>query len=107
MQEAVRNVFIHEELLGYIVELTEKTRASASVVLGVSTRGAIALANLCRAYAALCGRAYVLPDDVQLLLPYSYAHRIIHRGGSAGYTADLLREIIADTKVPSENYKGR
>ena len=105
IQESVKEVFIHDELLGYIVELTEKTRTASSVTLGVSTRGAIALAALCRAYAALCGRSYVLPDDIQYLIIHAYAHRIIHRGGSAGYAAGLLRDIIADTKVPSENYR--
>ena len=106
IQQAVKTVFIHDDLLGYIVELTEKTRLADSVILGASTRGAIALAGLCRAYAALSGREYVLPDDVQLLLPYVYAHRIIHRGGSAGYAGDLLRGIITETTVPSENYWG-
>jgi len=106
IQQAVKTVFIHDDLIGYIVELTEKTRTADSVILGASTRGAIALACLCRAYAALCGREYVLPDDVQLLLPYAYAHRIIHRGGAAGYANDLLRDIITETTVPSENYWG-
>jgi len=106
IRKAVKTVFVHDELLGYIVELTEKTRAKDSVVLGVSTRGAIALTNLCRAYAALSGRTYVLPDDVQLLLPYAYAHRIIIRGGPAGHASDMLRDVITETKVPSENYRG-
>jgi len=106
IQETVNKIFIHEELLGYIVELTEKTRSSNTVLLGVSTRGALMLAKLCRAYAALSGREYVQPDDVQLLLPYAYTHRIIRRGGTEGDTEELLRGIIRDTKVPSENYKG-
>jgi len=106
IQEAVNKIFIHDELLNYIVELTEKTRTSNKVILGVSTRGALALAKLCRAYASLCGRAFVLPDDIQLLLPYVYSHRIIRRGGTEGDTGELLKGIINDTKVPSENYEG-
>ena len=106
IQETVNKIFIHEELLGYIVELTEKTRISSAVVLGVSTRGAIMLAKLCRAYAALSGREYVLPDDIQLLLPYAYMHRIKRRGGTDEDTEELLQGIIRDTKVPSENYRG-
>jgi MoxR-like ATPase len=107
MQKTAKSVFIHDELLGYIVELTEKTRTDASVILGVSTRGAIALSSLCQAYAALSGREYVHPDDVQKLIPYAYAHRIIHRGGSAGSVEGLLKDIVADTKVPSEDYRGK
>jgi len=106
IQETVNKIFIHEELLGYIVELTERTRTSGTVILGVSTRGAIMLAKLCRAYAALSGREFVLPDDIQMLLPYAYSHRIIRRGGTEGDTEELLQGIIKDTKVPSENFKG-
>jgi len=106
IQATVNKVFIHEELLDYIVELTEKTRVSGIVLLGVSTRGALALAKLCRAYAALNGREYVLPDDIQLLLSYAYSHRIICRSGIEGDADELLNGIIKDTKVPSENYRG-
>jgi MoxR-like ATPase len=100
----VKNVTISDDLLTYITALTEKTRTAATVVLGVSTRGAIALSNICRAYAALNGRAYVLPDDIQYLLKYAYAHRIICRGGGADVANELLEEIIKEVKVPSENY---
>jgi len=104
IQNAVKSVYMHDDLIGYIVELTEKTRTAGAVVLGVSTRGAIALANLCRSFAAISGRDHVLPDDVQRLIPYAYSHRLIHRGGTIDHSTNLLRDIIADVKVPSENY---
>jgi MoxR-like ATPase len=104
IQQTVKKVTIDEELLTYITLLTEKTRTAATAVLGVSTRGAIALSNICRAYAALNGRTYVLPDDIQYLLKYVYAHRIICRGGGADVANELLKEIIKEVKVPSENY---
>jgi len=105
IQASVKKVFIHDELIKYIVEMTEKTRYSDAVILGVSTRGAIALARLCRAYAAVKGRTYVLPDDIQQLLPYAYSHRIIHRSGAERGTKELLQKIIAETKVPSERFE--
>jgi len=104
IQQAVKKVTISDDLLTYITLLTEKTRTAATAVLGVSTRGAIALSNICRAYAALNERAYVLPDDIQYLLKYVYAHRIICRGGGADAADELLKEIIREVKVPSENY---
>jgi MoxR-like ATPase len=104
IQQTVKKVTIDEELLTYITLLTEKTRTAATAVLGVSTRGAIALSNICRAYAALNGRTYVLPDDIQYLLKYVYAHRIICRGGGANVADELIKEIIREVKVPSENY---
>ncbi|MCL2220740.1 MAG: MoxR family ATPase [Oscillospiraceae bacterium] len=104
IQQTVKKVTISDDLLTYITLLTEKTRTAAAAVLGVSTRGAIALSNICRAYAALNGRTYVLPDDIQYLLKYVYAHRIICRGGGADVANELLEEIVRDVKVPSENY---
>ena len=104
IQKTVKSVFIHDDLFTYMTELTEKTREAEAVILGISTRGAIALANLCRAYTAIQGREFVTPDDVQFLIPYVYAHRIIHRSSSSGYPKNLLNEIISDTKAPSENY---
>jgi len=47
-----------------------------------------------------------IEDDIQLLLPYAYTHRIIRRGGTEGDTEELLKGIIKDTKVPSEKYEG-
>jgi len=104
IQQTAKKVTISDDLLAYITALTEKTRTAATVVLGVSTRGAIALSNICRAYAALNGRTYVLPDDIQYLLKYVYAHRIICRGGGVDIANELLKEIIEEVKVPSENY---
>jgi MoxR-like ATPase len=104
IQKVVKTVFIHDELLYYIVKLTEKTRTADEVVLGVSTRGTISLMNLSRAYAAINGRKFVIPDDVQMLFPFAYAHRIIHRRAIAEYTFELLDRIIKDVKVPSEDW---
>ena len=102
-QKAVRDVHVHPELVAYIVELTEMTRATERVTLGASTRGGIALAGMCRAYAAICGRGFVIPDDVQFLLPYVYAHRLIYRGGDSPF--DLLGEIMRSVKTPSEDWR--
>ena len=104
IQKTIKTVFIHDDLYTYMTEITEKTRKADAVMLGVSTRGVIALASLCQAYASLDGREFVTPDDVQLLVPYVYAHRIVHRSGSKEYPVKLLKDIIADTKAPSENY---
>ena len=105
MKRVIETIFIHDDLLSYIVELTEQTRTASFAVLGVSTRGAVALKTLCMSYAALCGRSYVLPDDIQFLLPYAYAHRMIMRTGSADNANELLTNIMEGIKVPSEDYR--
>ena len=107
---SISDVFIHDDVYGYIVALAEATRDHASIQLGVSTRGAISLAKLSRVYAAINGREFVTPSDVQFLLPYVFSHRVMLRGGLHGRNSKvqaLLEEIMSSIKAPVENWKGR
>lgn len=107
-QALVKNVYIHDELCGYITRLAEKTRSHEACALGVSPRGTIALARCCQSYAAIQGRLFVTPDDVKHLLPYVFGHRIILRGGMKGREAritEVLAHIVSDEPVPTENWR--
>jgi MoxR-like ATPase len=76
-QSAVRQVYVDDLVKEYIVELATATRNHPDVYLGVSPRGSLALFKTTRAYAALQGRDYVIPDDVKGLLEATFAHRLI------------------------------
>jgi MoxR-like ATPase len=76
-QEAVKAVHVSTAVREYIVALVESTRHHQDVFLGASPRGSIALFNATRAWAAIHGREFVLPDDVKLLAEPTLAHRII------------------------------
>ncbi len=99
-QEAVKTVHVAPSVREYIVSLVEATRNHDEVFLGASPRGSIALFNASRAWAAIRGRNFVLPDDVKFLAIPTLSHRIIV-GPSArmqGYDSrsvvnDLLRTI--------------
>ena len=60
-----------------IVDLVAKTRLHRQVVVGVSPRGSLALLKLARAWAAMAGRSYVMPDDIKLFTQPVLSHRII------------------------------
>jgi MoxR-like ATPase len=79
MQAALEDVFVSDALEGYIVALTQATRADARVALGASPRGTLALLKLARAEAALRGREFVLPDDVKAMAVAALAHRLVLR----------------------------
>ena len=79
MQAALEDVFVSDALEGYIVALTQATRADARVALGASPRGTLALLKLARAEAALRGREFVLPDDVKAMAVPALAHRLVLR----------------------------
>ncbi len=85
----------------YIVRIVEETRNSERVELGVSGRGMLSLAAVARAYAALDGRDYVVPDDIKYLAPCVLSHRLIMRGGED--PDDFVREILGRIWAPTEN----
>ncbi len=79
MRQAVEAVIVDEELGAYIVDLVARTRAHPSVYVGASPRGSLALFKLSRAWAAIEGRDYVIPDDVKRFAVAALAHRMILR----------------------------
>ena len=101
IRELVRRVQVHEEVLGYAVELAEATRKHPAVTLGVSPRGSIALIRAAQARAATRGRDFVGPEDIKALAPSTLPHRIGVRGGVSGATAQgVIREIVESVTPP-------
>jgi MoxR-like ATPase len=77
MQRLVEEVFIDEDLEGYLVDLTTRTRAHHQVAVGSSPRGTLALMKLSRAWAAVQGRSFVIPDDVKHFVRPALSHRLL------------------------------
>ena len=107
LQEQVRQVRVAPVLLGYMLDLVERSRKHPSLVLGVSTRGALALHRACQALALVEGRDYVIPDDVVRMAVPVMAHRIMLAGGEVeeGWSRSeaeraVIREIVDATRVP-------
>ncbi len=105
MVEAVRTVHVAESVERYIVAVCRATRSHEDVELGASPRASLALLRACRAVAALDGRDYATPDDVQFLLPHLLPHRLIMRAEAqlagrdpAGVVQDVLRGVPAPTE---------
>jgi MoxR-like ATPase len=103
MREAVEEVYVDPDVRGYMVELATKSRKHPKVVVGVSPRGSIALLKLARAWAAIHGRNFVIPDDVKQFTQPALAHRItldsslwdIHQSEN-----NIIREITRSVAVP-------
>jgi MoxR-like ATPase len=105
VQQSIHAVALHHDIAGYIVDLAEATRAHKSVELGVSPRGALALAKISQARAAMEGRDYVAPEDVKYLAPYVFTHRLILRGlNNRAQKAAVVEEILATVKAPTEDF---
>ena len=76
MQEALENVHVSQSVGYYMVDIVRSTRDSASVQVGASPRGTLAILKLARAKAALAGRDFVTPDDVKTVAVPALAHRL-------------------------------
>jgi MoxR-like ATPase len=77
MRQAVEEVHIEPDLERYIVALVAETRRFRQVAVGASPRGSLALLKLARAWSAMQGRDYVIPDDVKEFITPALIHRLI------------------------------
>ena len=103
MRRFVEDIFIHPDVERYIVELVAMTRKHRQVAIGVSPRGSLALLKLTRAWAAIHGRSFVLPDDVKQFARDALCHRIILEPslwGSKNIENTVIDEVVQSISVP-------
>ncbi len=99
LQREVRAVHIAEAVLDYTQTLLARTRERADLKLGLSPRAGQGLIRAAQAWAYLSGRAAVLPEDVQAVLPAVVAHRLERRDPAATHE-DLAGELVRAVAVP-------
>ena len=101
LQQSVRTVHISDDVRRYILAITRGTREHPTVELGVSPRGTLALYRGSQALAALRGREYVIPSDVQHLAPAILTHRI-HISPQTRLRGRTPQEVVTEItgKVP-------
>ena len=105
MTELSRQVHTSPLVLDYVARIVDATRNATQVRLGVSVRGAIALARAARTWALAHGRTYVTPDDVKSLADPILAHRLIldPEAEFDGVTATaVIGQILLDTPPPTQ-----
>ena len=102
-QEEIQAVTVEDAIFDYIVSLAEASRDSPELVLGGSPRASIALLLASKTYAALEGRNYIVPDDVKLLTPHVYRHRVLLKPEAEieGLSADnVIEQLLASAEIP-------
>lgn len=108
MQREVKEVFVHDWIFGYIVELAKATRENEWTELGLSPRGTVALTAMAKACAWLNGREYVVPSDVQEIFPCVTEHRIIlNMKAKVGHIKkeELIRRVLESVPTPTMRQK--
>lgn len=102
-RELVRRVIVRDEIVAYVSELVRATRADFQFALGASPRAGLLLLRAAKAQAALEGRDYVLPEDVQSVFLPALRHRVILDPASEveGLTPDAaLERTLRTVTVP-------
>jgi len=110
VREVVRSVHVSGDVARYVVALTRATRESELVRLGASPRASLALQRAAQAVAALDGRDYVVPDDVQGVAAPVLAHRLLLARDAVveGRTAEaVVGEVVRAVPVPAEGQGDR
>jgi MoxR-like ATPase len=103
LREKVRLVHVEDNLMDYIVSVVTTTRSHPALFLGASPRASVALLNSCKSLAALRGRDFIIPDDVQELAYPVLRHRIIltpEREMEGATPDDIIKMILEKTEVP-------
>ncbi len=103
LREAVSQVAVKENVLGYMEDIVTMTRQEERFVLGASPRALLALVRASQACAFLQGRDYVKPDDVKAVAKYVLAHRLVLSPEARLQMAkaeNILEQIIVKAKVP-------
>jgi MoxR-like ATPase len=102
-QELIKQVKVEDQLIKYIAEIVTNTREHGRLYLGASPRASLALLKSSKALAAMRGRDFIIPDDVQFLAYHVLNHRIIlsPEAEMEGVTTeDVIKEIIQKIEVP-------
>ncbi|TNY38555.1 AAA family ATPase [Thermomonospora catenispora] len=99
-QQTVAAVHASDELLRYVVDLLSATRVHPLAAVGASPRAGLLLLAAARAAAALDGREFVLPDDVQTMARPVLTHRIQPSGaGGADAQAEIVEDVLAKVRA--------
>jgi MoxR-like ATPase len=107
MMRAARGVYVSDPVSRYTVAIVQATRGHEEIRLGASPRATLQLIRAAKTRAALDGRDFVLPDDIDALAAPVLAHRLVATGralgqGGRGQAAvvEILERIVASTSVP-------
>ncbi|KQR46580.1 MULTISPECIES: AAA family ATPase [Frigoribacterium] len=111
MIAAVRTVYTAEPVERYAVDVVQATRRHPDVRLGASPRATLQLMRAAKSWAALNGRGFVVPDDVDAMSGPVLGHRIILAGragaGAVSAAYDVVADVVASTDVPLGDTAGR
>lgn len=112
LQEECRNIYVHNDLRNYIVELVQASRYGGGAGMGqpgmqegISPRGTLALLRASQGYAFVQGRDYVVPEDIKAVAIPVLAHRLIAEEDDYRHKTNKIQGLLQSVAVPTEDWK--
>lgn len=112
LQEECRNIFVHNDLRNYIVDLIQASRvggiegvAGMAMAEGVSPRGTLSLLRASQGYALIQGRDYVVPEDIKAVAVPVLAHRLLSESDDYRQKVKRIQGLLQFVAVPTEDWK--
>ena len=99
LQQQVKTIKASEALLDYIQRLIACTREHNHLQYGISPRGGLALLQAAKAWAFIHDRQFIVPEDVQAVLPSVFLHRLIHAADSPSEAAAIVQSLCKSVPV--------
>jgi len=103
IQDAVGKVIVEDNLVKYIAAITHKTRNHGKIYLGGSPRASLSIIKSAKSMAAIRGRDFVTPEDIQFVAPHVLNHRLIMTPEAemeGVRVEDVIEEIVKTLEVP-------
>lgn len=103
LRRSLENIRVSDAVTAYIVALVSATRSCSGVAMGASPRASRALFRVSKAWAAMHGRRFVTPDDVQYLAGFVLSHRLLldSEAQLSGQTGEaVVKSLLASVPVP-------
>jgi MoxR-like ATPase len=103
LRQVIKSVIIEEKLLHFIARITHSSRNDKAVYLGASPRASLSILNASKAFAALSGRDFVIPDDIINVAAPVLRHRIIltpEKEMEGVKEDEVIQKIVLSLEVP-------
>ena len=103
VQQLVIDIVIEDALVNYVAQLVDKTRNHGKIYLGASPRASLAILKSAKAIAAIRGRGFVTPDDIQFVSSHVLNHRLILTPDAemeGTTTTEIIEQILQEIEVP-------
>ena len=103
VQQMVKDIVVEDTLINYVAQLIDKTRNHGKIYLGASPRASLAIVKSTKAIAAIRGRSFATPDDIQFVAQHVLNHRLILTPDAemeGTTTLEIVDQILQEIEVP-------